>query len=174
MPEQPPRREQADQAAVTPAQILLAVDVGLRTGLALFDGDARLLWYRSHHLADPQKLKRLVAKLLRTPPRPTHIYLEGGGPLANIWLREGDSLGLNPVQLQAEQWRQRLFHARQHSSASIAKQQADRMARDVITALGGKNPTGLRHDTAEAVLLGLYALLDLGWLDSWPPTQEKK
>ncbi|MFO7577167.1 MAG: hypothetical protein R6W66_05515 [Pelovirga sp.] len=174
MVEQPPRREPAEHAAVTPAQILLAVDVGLHTGLALFDDAARLLWYRSHHLADPQKLKRLVAKLLRSPPRPTHIYLEGGGPLADIWLRAADSSGLTPVQLQAQQWRQRLFHARQHSSGSIAKQQADRMARDVIAALGDKNPTGLRHDTAEAVLLGLYALLDLGWLDSWPPTKEKK
>ncbi|MEN9933480.1 MAG: hypothetical protein RLZZ387_59, partial [Chloroflexota bacterium] len=28
---------------------LLAVDVGLRAGLALFDQDGRLRWYRSHN-----------------------------------------------------------------------------------------------------------------------------
>lgn len=151
---------------------LLAVDVGLHIGLALYSCNSQLLWYRSHHLADLQKLKRLIAKLLRTPPRPTYIYLEGGGPLAEVWRREGEKLHLRLVQVHAEQWRQRLFHNYQHSSGAVAKREAKKLAHEVIDYLGHKKPTGLRHDTAEAILVGLYGLLDLGWLDRWPPTKE--
>lgn len=151
---------------------LLAVDAGLHTGLALYHRNGRLLWYRSHHLADQQKLKRLIAKLLRSPPLPTHIYLEGGGPLAALWQREAVKLDRIFVQLHADKWRECLFYPRQHKNSNIAKQQAREMAAHVIHFLGNKKPTGLRHDTAEAILIGLYGLLDLGWLDCWPPTKE--
>lgn len=156
-------------AAPTPdREFLLAVDVGLYTGLAFFDRNARLLWYRSHHPAGPQQLKRLVAKLLRTPPKPTHLYYEGGGPLAEIWQKAARELSIRQKRIQAEEWRQHLFHARQHSSSSIAKREAIGRARTLIEQLGGKKPTNLRHDTAEAILIGLYGLLDLGWLQRQP------
>lgn len=156
-------------SADQPAPHLLAVDAGLHTGLALYNRANQLLWYRSHHLADQQKLKRLVATLLRSTPQPTHIYLEGGGPLAELWQREALKLERIFVQLHAGQWREQLFYARQHPSGRVAKQQALVMASGVIDHLGHKKPTGLRHDTAEAILIGLYGLLDLGWLDRWPP-----
>lgn len=145
---------------------LLAVDVGLHTGLALYDDGSRLLWYRSHHLPTPAKLKKMVASLLRQPPRPTHIYLEGGGPLAAIWLREADKLQLTVKQIAAETWRNRLLLARQQTSGVLAKQEADRLARRIIAERNGKKPTSLRHDTAEAILLGYFALQELGWLAS--------
>ncbi|SRR6056297_2191538 len=151
---------------------LLAVDAGLHTGLALYRHDSQLLWYRSHHLADQQKLKRLIATLLRSTPRPTHIYLEGGGPVAELWQREALKLERVFVQLHAGQWRKKLFYARQHPSGRVAKQQALKMATGVIDHLSDKKPTGLRHDTAEAILIGLYGLLDLGWLECWPPKKE--
>ncbi len=155
-----------------PVPHLLAVDTGLRTGLALYCHDSRLLWYRSHHLADQQKLKRLIAGLLRSAPLPTHIYLEGGGPLAELWQREALKLERVFVQLHADQWRQRLLYNRQHPNGRVAKQQALKVAREVIDLLSHKKPTGLRHDTAEAILIGLYGLLDLGWLANWPPKKE--
>ncbi len=153
---------------------LLAVDVGLHTGLALFNEDARLLWYRSHHLPNPQKLKKIIAKLLRDTPRPTHIYLEGGGPLADLWIKDAEHLSINIRQVQAEQWRKKLLYPRQHLSGSQAKREAGELARQVIVDLGGKKPTQLRHDTAEAVLVGLFGLLELGWLGSWPTQQDMK
>ncbi len=151
---------------------LLAVDVGLHTGLALYNRDCRLLWYRSHHLADQQKLKRLIAKLLRSTPLPTHIYLEGGGPLAELWQREAFKLERVFVKLNADQWRKKLFYDRQHPSGRVAKQRALKVASAVIDHLSHKKPTALRHDTAEAILVGLYGLLDLGWLERWSPTKE--
>jgi len=147
---------------------LLAVDVGLHTGLALFDEEAQLLWYRSHHLSTPQKLKKIIAKLLRDTPHPTHIYLEGGGPLADLWIRDAERLSIKIRQIQAEEWRQKLLYPRQHLSGPQAKREAGDLARLAITQLGGKKATQLRHDTAEAVLIGLFGLLELGWLESWP------
>lgn len=147
---------------------LLAVDVGLHTGLALFNDDARLLWYRSHHLPNPQKLKKFIAKLLRDTPHPTHIYLEGGGPLADLWIKDAEHLAIKVRQIQAEQWRKKLLFPRQHLSGPQAKREAGNLARQAIVDLGGKKPTHLRHDTAEAILVGLFGLLELGWLESWP------
>jgi transposase len=147
---------------------LLAVDVGLHTGLALFDENHQLLWYRSHHLPNPKKLKIMISKLLRDSPHPTHIYLEGSGPLAELWLREAEKLSITVRQISAELWREKLFYARQRTSGTQAKKEADSLARLVIKELGGKRPTQLRHDTAEAVLVGLYGLLELGWLENWP------
>ncbi len=155
-----------------PAEHLLAVDVGLHTGLALYSPDPKLLWYRSHHLSSPAKLKKVIGKLLREPPRPTHLLLEGGGPLAELWLHEAEKLAIQAKQIHAQQWRETLFFARQHRSSSQAKKQADGLARQVIDQLGGKKPTSLRHDTAEAILVGLYGVLQLGWLAQWPIKSE--
>ncbi len=147
---------------------LLAVDVGLHTGLALYSEQCQLLWYRSHHFSAPAKLKKVIGKLLREPPQPTHLLLEGGGPLADFWLAEADKLNIHSLQIHAQQWREQLFYARQHRSGAQAKREADNLARQVIEQLGSKKPTALRHDTAEAILIGLYGLLRLGWLSEWP------
>ena len=150
------------------ASYLLAVDIGLHTGLAMYDDTPQLLWYRSHHLSGPLKLKKMIDKLLRDPPQPTHIYLEGGGPLAEIWQREAERRFIAIRLIHAETWRERLCYPRQHLNGSRAKKEADGLARRAIDRLGGRKPTQLRHDTAEAILIGLFGLLELGWLDSWP------
>jgi len=147
---------------------LLAVDVGLHTGLALFSAQPQLLWYRSHHISAPAKLKKVISKLLREHPRPNYLLLEGGGPLAELWLSEAEKLSIDANQIHAQQWRERLFYARQYRNGPQAKREADGLARQVIELLGGKKPTSLRHDTAEAILIGIYGLLQLGWLAQWP------
>ena len=59
---------------------LLAVDVGLRTGLALFGADGRLQWYRSQHFARVGGLKRRAYSLLQELNPLSWLVLEGGGP----------------------------------------------------------------------------------------------
>ena len=41
-------------------------------------------------------------------------------------------------------------------------------ARAVIEWSGAKRPTSLRHDAAEAILIGLWGALELGWLAELP------
>jgi hypothetical protein len=63
---------------------LLAVDLGLRTGLALYGPGARLAWYRSPHYGTRASLRRGVHGLLDACPDVSRLVLEGGGPLADI------------------------------------------------------------------------------------------
>ncbi len=146
-------------------EYLLCVDCGLKTGLALFDSSPRLIWYRSHHLPTPAVLKRFVYGLLRELPLPFSIVLEGGGQLAEIWSKEAQRRHTPYQQFQAATWRRRLLYDRQHRSTAVAKQSAEQLARLAIEILGEKRAPHLRHDTAEAILIGVYALLERGWLD---------
>ena len=64
---------------------LLAVDLGLKSGLALFNRDGTLAWYRSHNFGSRERLKRGIPGILETIPDISAIVMEGGV----IWLRCG-------------------------------------------------------------------------------------
>ena len=72
---------------------LLAVDLGLRAGLALYGNDGRLRWYRSHNFGNMTRLKRGVYTILNELPTLHWLVLEGGGPLALIWRKEAENSG---------------------------------------------------------------------------------
>jgi len=147
---------------------LLAVDLGLRTGLALYGADARLIWYRSHNFGAQSRLKRGAHGIVSDIPELDALVLEGGGALAELWSREGDRRGLTVLTTTAEVWRQLLLPPRQRTSGALAKQHADTLARKVIDWSGAPRPTSLRHDAAEAILVGLWGVLELSWLPALP------
>ena len=148
---------------------LLAVDLGLRTGLALFGADGRLRWYRSQNFGTATRLRRAVHGLLRETPGVRWLVLEGGGNLAEIWTREGERTGLTVVRIPAERWRETLLYTREQRSGAQAKHHAGELARRVIDWSAAPRPTSLRHDTAEAVLVGLWGALHVGLLEQVPP-----
>ncbi len=148
---------------------LLAVDLGITTGLALYGQDGRLHWYRSHNFGSRARLKRGIRGLLTRSPSIVWIVIEGGGPLIRIWERVAEQRGIPICQIQAEVWRRRLFYPREQRSGVLAKRHAGIMARRVIDWSKAARPTALRHDTAEAIMIGLWGVIDLGWLDEVPP-----
>ena len=147
---------------------LLAVDLGLKTGLALYGADNRLVWYRSHNFGTAERLKRGVPGILDMIPDLKVIVVEGGGNLAMIWEREAQRRGLALVKIGAESWRPLFLHPREQRSGSDAKRFAGDMARKVIAWSQLPRPTSLRHDAAEAVLIGLWGLLQVGMLPELP------
>lgn len=147
---------------------LLAVDLGLRTGLALYSNDGRLQWYRSQHYGTRSQLKRGVYVLVKENADLTWIIVEGGGSLADIWMREAERRGIKAHQIQADVWRRRLLFDREHRHSAQAKQTADDFARRVIAWADAPRATSLRHDAAEAILIGLWGVLEIGWLDEMP------
>ena len=149
---------------------LLAVDVGVRTGLACWGDDGRLRWYRSHNLGNAARLRRAIPGLLDGIPDVAALVLEGGGPLADAWTREGDRRGLDVRQVSAETWRSVFLLPREQRDGATAKHVADRLARRAIQWGGARGPTSLTHDAAEAVLVGLWGLLALGWVREVPVT----
>ncbi|HEU5013037.1 MAG TPA: hypothetical protein VFT66_10885 [Roseiflexaceae bacterium] len=148
---------------------LLAVDLGIRSGLALYGADGRLQWYRSHNFGTATRLRRGVYSILNDIANLQWMILEGGGNLATIWEHEAERRSLHVRQVYAEQWRQRLMLPREQRSGQQAKDVADALARRVIAWSAAPRPTSLRHDAAEAILVGLWGVLELGWLPQIPP-----
>ncbi len=148
---------------------LLAVDIGLKTGLALYGRDGRLQWYRSKNFGSAGSLKRGVYTLLNTIPDLAFLVLEGGGELARIWEKEAVRKKIPLRQIRAEVWRETLLYPREQTTGLKAKHFADDRARNIIEWSGISRPTSLRHDTAEAILIGLWAVIEVGWLEDIPP-----
>lgn len=147
---------------------LLAVDLGLKTGLACYDDDGRLRWYRSQNFGTAARLRRGVYGLLHALPEAAWVVLEGGGTLADIWAREAARRHISVLHVEAKVWRQRLLLQREQRSGVLAKQHAGDLARRVIAWSEASRPTSLRHDAAEAILVGLWGVLEVGWLEEIP------
>lgn len=147
---------------------LLAVDLGLKTGLALFEGQGKLLWYRSHNYGTTERLKRAVPKLMDGIPDLAVIVIEGGGNLATVWEKEAERRGITSLQISAREWRLLFLYSREHRSGVEAKRYAGETARKVIDWSDAPRPTSLRHDAAEAIMIGLWGVLHMGWLSKLP------
>lgn len=147
---------------------LLAVDLGLRTGLALYGETGKLIWYRSHNLGTTTRLKRAVHDLLTSLPELHTLVIEGGGTLAMVWQKEADRRCIACLQIAAQNWREDLLLPRQQRSGLDAKRHAAILARAVIAWSQAPAPTSLRHDAAEAILIGLWGVLHTGWLQELP------
>ena len=147
---------------------LLAVDVGVRTGLAVYRDDGRLIWYRSRNFGAAARLKRAIPALLHEAFDPTYVVLEGGGPLAEHWATAAERHGSHVRRVSAEEWRSMFLLARDQRSGDQAKRMADGIARRIVEWSNAPRPTSLRHDAAEAVLIGLWGVIDVGWLPTVP------
>ena len=148
---------------------LLAVDMGLRTGLAVFGPDGRLVSYRSKHFGSLSELRRGVGTILKEAPPLGWLWLEGGGDIATVWEKRCAHLGIDFRQVHASEWRKTLMLPRQQVTGEKAKKEAVRMARSVIEWSGAPRPKGaLRHDAAEAILVGLHGAISVALLEHLP------
>ena len=137
---------------------LLSVDLGLRSGIALFDSEGVLLRYRSTNFGSRSRLKKAVYKLIRDAGPPKLLVLEGSRDLATIWRRAAEKQGVEVLEVAPETWRRELLEPRQRRSGQDAKEAADALAREIIDECGADAPTSLRHDAAEAIAIGYWAL----------------
>jgi hypothetical protein len=153
--------------------VLLAIDIGVKTGLALYGHDGRLLWYRSQNFGTAPRLRRGVRRMLDALPHLAWLVLEGGGPLADIWQREAMRRHIPVRQISAEAWRRQFLYAREQRSGAQAKERATELARRIIIWSGARRPTSLRDDAAEAILIGLWGALEVGWLAQIPAAMRR-
>jgi hypothetical protein len=150
------------------SQTLLAIDLGIRSGFALYGSDGRLIWYRSTNFGSRARLKKAAYGVLRDIDGLAHVVAEGDSGLGEIWRKYADKFGATFRLINAEVWREGLILERHRRSGQDAKERADALAREVIAWSGADRPTSLRHDAAEAVLIGLWGVLNAGWLDASP------
>ncbi len=148
---------------------LLAVDSGLRSGLALYEYPARLRWYRATNFGTPPRLRRGITQLLRESPHIETIVIEGGGPLVKLWERVAQEHHLECTVVSAENWRHDLLLPREQRRRHCAKLSAISRATSAIQALQAPAPRSpLQRDAAEAILVGLWAVWRRGWLTELP------
>lgn len=145
---------------------LLAVDLGVRTGLARYGADGRLVWYRSQNFGARARLKSAIPRLLREAGPLDTLVLEGGGDLHALWTKAAEAADVRVLTVQADAWRDALMIPRAQRTGADAKAHADTLARQVIAWSGAPRPTSLRHDVAEAILAGLWGVLERGWVAS--------
>lgn len=147
---------------------LLAIDLGLKAGFATYSRDGILLRYRSTNFGSYQRLKKAAWKIFNEEGPPQVLVLEGDKHLASIWSKIARRFDTQVIHVAPETWRKELLHKSQRRSGSDAKEAAAQIARQVIEHSDANAPTSLRHDAAEAILIGLWALLHLQWLDEYP------
>jgi hypothetical protein len=150
-------------------RFLLAVDLGLKTGLALYGQDGKLRWYRSQNFGTTARLKRAAYGLLKEVPDLAMLVIEGGGGIAEIWEHEAQKRGIAVRRITAEDWRKTILFSREQRTGALAKERAASLADAVIAWSGLRRPTAPRHDAAEAILIGLWGVIAQGWLGGLPP-----
>lgn len=149
-------------------EFLLAVDAGVKTGLALFDSSGKLHWYRSHNMGSVPSLKKAAFHMVNAIPDLNYIVVEGGGQIALVWKRVAERFGIKFMMTDALQWRRDLLYSREQRSGEAAKQTAIDMAIRFLKKNGTPPPQTPIHDSAEAILTGIWCSYKLGWLKQLP------
>ncbi len=155
------------QSSEGPDQIL-AIDLGLRCGFALFGADGRLRWHRSQRFADTAALKRGVARILSEAGPVTWLFTEGDVRLAAIWERAAMRQGIRVQRVSAEIVREHLRVSHEDQGTPMGRQKSIELARRVAHWSGCAGDEMPHFCAAEAVLIGLWAVQQLGWLQQLP------
>lgn len=141
--------------------MLLAVDLGLRTAWALYDTEGHLVRFESRNFGNRTRLRSGVPTIVRTLPAIDVVVAEGDAKLGRIWFDCRRSWETELVY--AEKWRRDLLWQRQQRSGPMAKEAALELAARVIRDDACGWATSLNDDTAEAILLGYWAVLQRRW-----------
>lgn len=142
--------------------MLLAIDLGLRTGWALYDTEGYLQRFESRNFGTRSKFRAGVPTILKTLPLAIDVVVaEGDRHLAKLWF--GCRPDWETELVAAERWRAKLLWQRQRRSGSEAKDVAIELAAKIIKEDRCGWSTRLNDDTAEAILLGYWAVRERGW-----------
>ena len=156
------------------AQSLLAVDLGLRTGIAIFNSSGNLIDYSYYHFKSFQFLENdlieFFGNISANHSTLSHFALEGDKILQDIWKTAisnyfGDSVSI--IAVLPIEWRSRMLIPRESTSSRAAKTASREISRQIIWKSGLTNTNisrPMNTDTSEAILMGYYVVIDkLKW-----------
>ncbi|GAX11061.1 hypothetical protein FisN_24Lh002 [Fistulifera solaris] len=163
--------------------MLLAVDLGLRTGLSLFNDEGKLLRFDNFQFESPEQLLRAARSVLssweedvkETDERGrrwkiSKIAIEGGDPpLRDAW-HEAAEGGRSILHVRPEEWRADLLLTKEKMDGEKAKSASRLIARQIVSDYGDFDFEGkFQTDMAESILLGLHVARRLGWIATRDP-----
>lgn len=149
-------------------EFLLAIDAGVKMGLALFQKPGKLVWYRSHNMGSVSSLRKAAYSLLHSLDNLTFIVVEGGGPVADAWIKEAKKMDIQIIETDAGEWRKEILFTREQRHGSTAKQTAILLSRQIIEKSLAPSMNSPTHDAAEAILIGLWGCKTAGWIEELP------
>lgn len=147
---------------------LIAVDLGLRTGVACFGADGTLRYARARRFANRTRLRAAIPSLLTGEGPLAWVVVEGDPALARLWTRAAERLGAQTLRVAPHVWRDALLLPRERRSGQDAKSAALRDAQRLLADAGRSPVVPLKHDAAEAALIGLWALSQVTWPSASP------
>eukprot|EP00977_Amphora_coffeiformis_P010427 scaffold2438_cov167-Amphora_coffeaeformis.AAC.3 len=164
-------------------QLLVAVDLGLRTGLALYSDDGRLLEYEQAVFETADELKANCLQLMadweakyqgrdEKSCHITHVAVEGAdASLRHVWRNiVEDHLHCELLLVKPEEWRADLLLSKEKASGEAAKEASRLIARQLVADYGGRLHAGkFSTDVAESILLGYHVSRRLEWIPRKEP-----
>lgn len=160
-------------ALEVPETCVLAVDLGLRCGLAWYVGGAglslRLVRHRCTEFHTRSRLKAAVGGILREVPGLVAVVGEGDRSLWAFWEKAAASKGAESRLVTPEMWRAGLWGDRAPVAGKDAKALARKVAEGtgredgLVVRFGQRGVTPMRTDAAEAVCIGYWAARERGW-----------
>lgn len=136
--------------------MILAVDLGVKTGMALFEASGEPVWVRSSNFGNATRLKKAVPGFLDALPERSILVMEGGGTMGEIWKKEAKKHSISIVQIHAGEWRKDIFYQRDQRSGVSAKNNALQLAMQILRKSGIPAPKSMTDDAAEAFLVGYW------------------
>ncbi len=173
-------------------EMLLAIDLGLKSGASLFDDAGRLLKYEQIKFQDSKDLYEQAPNLINSwerevndktskdlsgePPklkRLSYLAVEGGGELFDAWetCLENDTMkNIQLVSVRPEEWRANLLLPKERQSGRTCKEAARLLARQVVADFGSmsQHEGRFKTDAAESVAMGFHMANVLGWIKREP------
>ncbi len=163
--------------------MLLAVDLGLRTGLCLFNDEGRVLRFANFQFESPEQLLNAARSVLSTWEEEvketddrgrrwkiSKIAIEGGDPpLRDAW-HEAANGRRSILHVRPEEWRADLLLTKEKLDGEKAKSASRLIARQIVSDYGTFDFDGkFQTDMAESILLGLHVARRLGWITPRDP-----
>jgi Calcineurin-like phosphoesterase len=155
--------------------LLMAVDLGLKSGISLFNSDGNLVRYEQF-LFQRETLEDKIPSMIQSWEEEaqgswkiTHIAIEGGDTaLLGMW--ERSTPGISTLRVRPEEWRAELLTSKENKNGASAKAASRLIARQMVEDFGimEKHDGKFHTDVAEAVLLGTHIARRLGWIQREP------
>lgn len=163
--------------------MLVAVDLGFRTGLALYSEHGHLLEYEHAIYESIEDLEAGCLKMIAEWESKyqhynseqyhiTKVAIEGADvALRGLWKYIAEDILHCPLLLvKPEEWRADLLLAKERASGEAAKEASRLIARQLVAEYGGRLHKGkFPTDVAEAVLLGYHVSRRLEWIPRKEP-----
>lgn len=153
---------------VTKQSSLLAVDLGLRSGIAAYDCEGRLTAFGVQAYRSREAMRRGAGKTVAEHGQLEWLVSYGCPTQAAVWERSAMRQGVRVQRVDGETWRQALAVNDAPRNSAENNRHVVRLARRIIDWAQMPQPVVLPTDAAEAICVGLWAVHQLGWLRELP------